>query len=66
MERIEELEPEVKRAVTEVINQARFKRNYQSRKLVNCEVYAYPTPRGFAWGVNSAPDYCNTARGVVA
>jgi hypothetical protein len=49
---------------------ARARRTNHNAEPLECmagdvHCYAYKTPRGVAWGVNSPPDYINTARGVV-
>jgi hypothetical protein len=68
MDHIEKQPASVQRALKLVIARAR-RTNHNAEPLecmagdVHC--YAYRTPRGVAWGLNSPPDYINTARGVV-
>jgi hypothetical protein len=67
MDHIEKQPASVQRALKFVI--ARARREHQLAKKVECmvgdvECYAYRTPRGVAWGLNSPPDYFNTARGI--
>jgi hypothetical protein len=67
MEKIKDQPVSVQRALWFLISRAR--REHQLAKKVECmvgdvECYAYRTPRGVAWGLNSPPDYFNTARGI--
>jgi hypothetical protein len=67
MDHIEKQPASVQRALWFLISRAR--REPQIAKKVECmvgdiECYAYKTLRGVSWGVNSPPDYFNTARGI--
>jgi hypothetical protein len=58
------LPDDLRKEVDALIKRVRFTQNYESRERLGLELYAYPTPRGTAWGVNGKGDGCNIWRGV--